>query len=274
MIRVCIIDNNIELCETLEEYLRSLPDMDVVGSAYDGEEGLRVIAEQQPDVILLDISMPKLDGMAVLERLHELGLSKEPAVIVLTALGREDIMQRFTQLGAHYFIVKPFDLGVLADRIRQFAGSAELAGVGEKANGYRSAPRTMDMEVAVTELLHKMGIPAHFKGYTYLRDAVLSVLQDDEPLGGTLSKQLYPKLAEKYASTPGGVEAAIRNAVIASWEHGNRSFLEELTGVGPRGRNGKFPTNSMVIAKMANYLRMQGKVASGARASRALSVFS
>src|SRR5690554_5192258 len=94
VIRVLIIDNNVELCETLTQYLGTLPDMEVVGAAYDGEEGLNMIAAHSPDVVLLDISMPRLDGMAVLERLHELSLTKNPAVIVLTALGREDVMQR------------------------------------------------------------------------------------------------------------------------------------------------------------------------------------
>lgn len=260
MIRVAIVDNNVALCETLTEYLQGLPDMEVVGSAYDGEEGLDLIARENPDVVLLDISMPRLDGMAVLERLHELSLSRSPAIIILTALGREDIMQRFAQLGAHYFVIKPFDLEVLASRIRQFAGAGETPAARDKvADGRYATRRPVDLEVAVTELLHKMGVPAHFKGYTYLRDAVLTVLEEDEPLGGTLSKSLYPRLSEKYSSTAGGVEAAIRNAIIASWQHGNRAFLEELTGVNARGRNGKFPTNSMVIAKMANYLRLKAR---------------
>lgn len=258
MIRVLIVDNNVDLCETLTEYLNTLPDMEVVGSAYDGEEGLRMIGEHEPDVVLLDITMPRLDGMAVLERLPELGLSKAPVIIVITALGREDVMQRFAERGAHYFVIKPFDLEVMAERIRQFSRSDVPRTTRERTDTYR-APRPIDYDVGVTELLHRMGVPAHFKGYTYLRDAVLTTLQEDEPLGGTLSKHLYPKLAEKYSSTPGGVEAAIRNAVIACWEQGNRKFLEELTGMTARGRNGKFPTNSMVIAKMADHLRMRAR---------------
>lgn len=260
VIRVLIVDNNVELCETLSDYLGSLPDMEVVGMAHDGEEALNKIAKANADVVLLDISMPRLDGMAVMERLDQLGLEKKPSVIVLTALGREDIMQLFSELGADYFIIKPFDLEVLAERIRQFAGGSENSPAvrDSSSNGYRPS-KTVDYEAAVTELLHKMGVPAHFKGYIYLRDAVLTVLKEDEPLGGTLSKQLYPQLAEKYSSTPGGVEAAIRNAVIASWEHGNREFLEELTGMSARGRNGKFPTNSMVIAKMAHHVKLYRK---------------
>ena len=111
----------------------------------------------------------------------------------------------------------------------------------------------------VTELLHRIGIPAHFKGYNYLRDAVLVVLEDEGLFGGSLTKELYPRLAEKYNTTPGGVEAAIRNAVITAWDHGNRAFLEELTG---RTSKGRFPTNSLLIAKLADQLRYKTRLTS------------
>jgi len=257
VIRVLIADNNLELCQALSQFLGSQSDIEVCGIAYDGEQALELIRSRLPDVVLLDITMPRLDGMAVLERLATLELNKVPRIIILTAFSRDDLIQRFTDLGADYFIVKPFDMELLADRIRQFASAGTKTFVREApAATYRS--QAVDDEVSITRLLQEMGVPAHFKGYNYLRDAVRLVLRDNQMLGGSLTKKLYPKLAEKYGSTPGGVEAAIRNAVLAAWESGNREFLVKLSG--GNLRKGRFPTNSMVIAKLADELRVGGRV--------------
>ena len=257
MIRVLIADNNVDLCVTLQEFLEAEEDIEVCGIAYDGEEALDLLGSLEVDVLILDITMPRLDGMAVLERMESLGLKKRPRVIVLTALSRDDLIQRFTDLGADYFMVKPFDLNLLAERIRQFAHSqGSNASASVSTGKYR--PQVIDDEVSITRLLQEMGVPAHFKGYNYLRDAVRIVLRDEQMLGGSLTKKLYPQLAEKYGSTPGGVEAAIRNAVLAAWESGNRAFLDKLSG--GNKRKGRFPTNSMVIAKLADELRLQGRV--------------
>ena len=259
MLKILIADNNVGLCETLNAFLGRQEGMQVVGIAHDGEETLELIEEREPDVVLLDITMPHLDGLGVMERLSRLNLVRRPKIIVLTAFGREDIIRRFTDLGADYFVVKPFDLNVLADRIRQFAGEISDNSILREPEVEVSpqTPRvtlraTVNREAQVTELLHKIGIPAHFKGYNYLRDAVMVVMEEDGLFGGSLTKELYPRLAEKYNTTPGGVEAAIRNAVITAWEHGNRAYLEELTG---RTSKGRFPTNSLIIAKLADQLK-------------------
>ena len=265
MLKILIADNNVGLCETLEAFLERQEAMQVVGVAHDGEETLALIEEHEPDVVLLDITMPHLDGLGVMERLSRLNLTRRPKIIVLTAFGREDIIRRFTDLGADYFVVKPFDLNVLADRIRQFAGDeTEDSLVREPDLELSQSPRmtarsSVNKEAMVTELLHKIGIPAHFKGYNYLRDAVLVVLEEEGLFGGSLTKELYPRLAEKYNTTPGGVEAAIRNAVITAWDHGNRAFLEELTG---RTTKGRFPTNSLIIAKLADQLKYKARLSS------------
>jgi len=258
-IRVMIADNNVELCRTIEEFLNMQGDMEVAAIAHDGKEALEKMVEATPDVLVLDITMPNLDGMAVLERMGTLNLEPRPAVIVLTAMGREDIIQRFTDLGAEYFIIKPFDLDLLAERIRQFASGAGTA-VAREPRFDRSRTRAMDdASIAVTQLLHRMGVPPNFKGYNYLRDGVLMVLRDAELLGGALTKRLYPELAEKYKTTPGGVEAAIRNAVLACYERGNREFINELCGHGPRAKR-SCPTNSMVIAKLADHVRLSQRI--------------
>lgn len=254
-IRVLIVDNNMELCETLADYFGQQMDMQVVGTAYDGEVALERIQELLPDVVILDITMPLLDGLAVLERLDSLGLPEKPKVVVLTAFGRDDIIAKFTDLGADYFIVKPFELEVLTQRVRQFSGRRQPSTATREVPATYKAKPSIDIEADVTHILHEMGVPAHFKGYNYLRDAVLTVLRQDRLLGGSLTKELYPYLANKYHSTPGGVEAAIRNAVIAAWENGNREFLVKLTG--RVGRRDRFPTNSLIIAKIADHIRLE-----------------
>jgi len=269
-----VADNNIELVETLESYLNSLPDMEVVGRAYDGEEALAKIERLSPDVVILDITMPHLDGLAVMERLRHMdgvatsdsGRLIRPAVIVLTAFGREDVIQRFTELGAQYFIVKPFDLELLAQRIREFGTAQESAAhddetaptVSRTARAGDWLGQGQDAEAAITGLLHQVGVPAHFKGYIYLRDAVLMVVRENRMLGGSLTKEIYPRLADKYGTTAGGVEAAIRNAIMAAWEHGNRELLRALTGIGTR--DDRLPTNSLMIAKLADRVRFYGSL--------------
>lgn len=264
MIKVLIADNNIPLCAALSEYLNSQGDMEVVGCAYDGEEALDMVGKTEPDVIVLDITMPRQDGMAVLENLGRMSLARRPRVIILTALARDDLAKRFTEMGADYFMLKPFDVELLAERIRQFGqdgpGTGPVAGAG--ATPTAPAPTVYkdpasEFEAKITALLHEMGMPAHFKGYQYLREAVLMTALGPETAGRSLSKEVYPKLAEKYKATPGGVEAAIRNGLIACWEKGNREFLEQLTGQSQRVREGRFPTNSMIIAKLADRLRME-----------------
>lgn len=313
-IRILLADNNLALCQLLEEYLNQQEDMEVVGKVFDGVQALEAIEGQDPDVILLDVTMPQLDGLAVMERLPQLHLSTLPHVIVLTAFGREDILQRFTELGADYFIVKPVDLELLTRRVREFgrqprrplpspgnwsaqeaaaalasdtataaapadtSAPRSLAGLGTTempassvyANaglGVRSGPTPLwhserrdsarpRPEVQVTLLLHQMGVPPHFKGFMYLRDAVLLTLSDETLIGGGLTKELYPRLGQQHAATAGAVEAAIRNAITAAWQRGNRAFMQELISGTSLPRSERTPTNSLVIAKLADRIRL------------------
>jgi two-component system response regulator (stage 0 sporulation protein A) len=262
VIRVLIADNNVELCTILNRFFEKLEDIEVVGTAYDGDQALRLIQEQNPDVVILDITMPVLDGLAVLERLPSLNLAKRPKIIILTAFGREDLILKLTQLGADYYVVKPFDMEVLVTRIRQFAEDAgPLIKEGSLGAGdYLPAPgpaAKRDLLTLVTEIIHLMGIPAHFKGYNYIRDAVMMVLEEESTLGGNLTKSLYPRIAQKYGTTTGGVEAAIRNAILTAWEHGNRPYISGIVGKSAISTKGKFPSNSLLIAKIADQLRVK-----------------
>lgn len=242
--RILIVDNNVELCQVLEEYLSNQHDLTVVGLAHDGEQALAQIQKLEPDVMLLDITMPYLDGLGVLERLRSLGMKKKMKVVVMTAFGSDSLISRLTHLGADYFIIKPFRLEILAERVRQFSCDNPSMAALEAAI---TAEGTVTHDQKVTRLLHTMGVPPHFKGFSYLKEAVLMWMKDDY-LGGGLTKEMYPALAKKYHTTSSGVEAAIRNAVVAAWEHGNTEFIKQLCGPHVVDR---MPTNSLIIAKIA-----------------------
>ncbi|MFA5537211.1 MAG: sporulation transcription factor Spo0A, partial [Bacillota bacterium] len=185
-INVLIADDNREFCSILQEYFADNQDFTVVGVAFDGLEAVRLIQEREPDIVVLDIIMPHLDGIGVLEKLYDLELPLRPKVIVLTTLGQEFMTKRTVELGADYYILKPFDLEVLGTRIRQLA-------VGQMKT-MQSPVRVKNLDVDVTTIIHQMGVPAHIKGYQYLRDAILAVI-DNVSLLGAITKELYPMIA-------------------------------------------------------------------------------
>lgn len=242
--RILVVDNNVELCAALQDYFDTQPDLEVVGLAYDGEQALTQITELQPDVVLLDITMPYLDGLGVMERLHSLNLKRKPKVFVITAFGTDNLLARLMSLGADYFMVKPFKLEILAQRLREFAQNSQGMIASETASTVESR---LTIDQKVTQLLHNMGVPPHYKGFSYLKEAVLMCTEDGYFAGG-LTKDIYPTLAKKYRTTASGVEAAIRNAIVAAWEHGNTSFIRRLC---EPYCDERMPTNSLIIAKVA-----------------------
>ena len=188
--RILIVDNNVELCQVLREFFDTQEDLTVVGEAHDGERALVLIEDLEPDVVLLDITMPYLDGLGVLERLDTLKISKRPRIIVLTAFGKDDLISRMTELGVDYFILKPFQLQVLADRVRQFSFRTEMV---EGTRAKIPPVNKTNSELAITKLLHKMGVPPHYKGFAYLREAVLMCV-DEGYMGGGLTKRCIQPL--------------------------------------------------------------------------------
>jgi len=248
-IRVMVADDNREFCEVLRTYIEGQQDMELVGVAHNGTEVLEQLDRKLPNVIILDIIMPHLDGIGVLERLVSLNLPQRPKVIVLTAIGQESITQRMVELGADYYILKPFSLEVLANRVRQLANSAPRSGVRQVR------AKSMDMEV--TSIIHEIGVPAHIKGYMYLREAILMVIERIDLLGA-ITKELYPSIAMKFKTTPSRVERAIRHAIEVAWSRGNLEVINNLFGYTVNLERGK-PTNSEFIAMVADKLRIELK---------------
>lgn len=246
-ITVLIADDNKDFCEVLAEYLAGQEDLEVIGITYRGTEVVDLVRSLTPDVLILDIVMPYLDGIGVLEKLRQVSLEKVPKIIILSALGQEKMTRRTMALGADYYVVKPFDLEVLGSRIRQLT----VTGENEKSVPARS--RSIDMEV--TGLIHEIGIPAHIRGYHYLRAAILLVI-DRVDLLGAITKELYPSIAEKFDTTPSRVERAIRHAIEVAWNRGNIDLINSMFGHTVSSERGK-PTNSEFIAMVADRLRME-----------------
>nr|WP_246629049.1 sporulation transcription factor Spo0A [Mesobacillus maritimus] len=256
-IKVCVVDDNRELVGLLEEYISSQEDMEVVGVAHNGQDCLEMLGDADPDVLLLDIIMPHLDGLAVLEKLREMGRNNLH-VIMLTAFGQEDVTKNAVELGASYFILKPFDMENLGNHIRQVSGKAKGAS-RKPLTSYKAAPeqKPKNLDASITSIIHEIGVPAHIKGYLYLREAISMVFNDIELLG-SITKVLYPDIAKKYNTTASRVERAIRHAIEVAWSRGNIESISSLFGYTVSMSKAK-PTNSEFIAMVADKLRLEHK---------------
>ncbi|WP_438351395.1 sporulation transcription factor Spo0A [Paenibacillus sp. FA6] len=264
-IEILLADDNREFTNLLAEYLTDQEDMVVTGIAYNGEEVLNMINESRkaPDVLILDIIMPHLDGLGVLERLREMNLSPQPKVVMLTAFGQENITQRAVQLGASYYILKPFDMEVLANRVRQLVGqpnvnSPSMSSMLHNRSNVLPLGKGRNLDANITSIIHEIGVPAHIKGYQYLREAITMVYNNIEILGA-ITKTLYPAVAEKFKTTPSRVERAIRHAIEVAWTRGNIDSISHLFGYTINISKSK-PTNSEFIAMVADKLRIEHKV--------------
>lgn len=269
-IRVLLADDNRDFVEILREYISTQEDMVLTGVAYNGNDALEMIKKDEPDVVVLDIIMPHLDGLGVMEKLGN--VNKKPRVIILTSFGQENMTQRAVQLGADYYILKPFDLETLGKRIRQLVGVSEItpsvSPVTKTVIANTQQVNTSDkslssksskiIEIEVTKMIQQMGVPAHVKGYQYLRDAIVYVIKDVSLLGA-VTKELYPMIAKKYNTTPSRVERAIRHAIELAWDRGNIEFMNKFFGYTINVDRGK-PTNSEFIAMVADKLRISDKL--------------
>ena len=264
-IKVLIADDNKDFCNILNEYLSTQDDVEVVGVAKDGLEALDILPQTNPDVLILDIIMPHLDGLGVLEKLHSEELEKFPKVIILSAVGQDKITQRAISLGADYYVVKPFDFETFMRRIRQIAGTEPA--IVERIRENQSFPiefisnknSAYSLEAKITNIIHEIGVPAHIKGYLYLREAITMVVADMELLSA-VTKELYPNIAKEFNTTPSRVERAIRHAIEVAWSRGKVDTINSLFGYTVHNEKGK-PTNSEFVAMVADKLRLEQKMA-------------
>lgn len=260
-LQVAIADDNERMVQLLENIVESDKDLEVVGKAENGEDIVNIIRQKEPDVVLLDIIMPKIDGLGVMQKIRQdSNIKKRPAFIVVTAVGQEKITEDAFELGADYYILKPFDNDMVIDRIKHIRRERErnFASAG-RGGAYESKSEYMErnLETDVTNMIHEIGVPAHIKGYQYLRDAIIMSVNDMEMLN-SITKILYPTIAKKHQTTSSRVERAIRHAIEVAWSRGKMDTIDELFGYTVSGGKGK-PTNSEFIAMIADKIRLEYK---------------
>lgn len=255
-IRVMIVDDNKQLCDLTKRFLETKESIEVVGIANHGRDALEMIGSLHPDILLLDLVMPQVDGYYILEKLAENENGHRPEVIVLTALGRDDFIQRAINLGARYYMVKPFDYGMLYERILEVAGSSsmekEALPLPLPTSSHGNTP-TLDERIA--NLFLTIGIPAHIKGYHFLREAVKMVIDDSEMINA-ITKQLYPGIAKRFNTSSSKVERAIRHSIEVAWTRGRIENFNQVFGYKVFSP-GEKPTNGEFIALIADKLSME-----------------
>jgi two-component system response regulator (stage 0 sporulation protein A) len=229
--------------------------IELLGAAGDGEEALRMCAELRPDVLLMDMVLPKADGYGVLKSLSRNG-GGYPAVIILSAFCSQRIVADAAALGAYYFISKPCDFEELFDRVRSVGRASAGGGMVSLQNTGKIRPEQR-VEAMVTEVIHEIGIPAHIKGYQYIREAIVLTVKDMD-LINAVTKALYPMVAKKFGTTSSRVERAIRHAIEVAWDRGDIEVLQKYFGYTVSGTKGK-PTNSEFIALISDRLQLRLK---------------
>ena len=254
--RILLADSNPDFCSLLSDLISGEKDMEIVATADNGVDALALIAELRPSVFLLDLVLSKLDGLEVLRRLPETGV--RPHVIVLSGFVNNKVVADCSALGADYFMPKPCDAPALLSRIRQLV-AAERGPV--PSAGFEIAPpqarQDVNLEAVVTDIIHEIGVPAHIKGYQYLREAIILTINDMEMINA-VTKVLYPEVAKKFGTTPSRVERAIRHAIEVAWDRGDIEVLQKFFGYTVSNIKGK-PTNSEFIAMIADSLTLKRK---------------
>ena len=253
-VSVLIADDNRVFAEGLCDYLKTRDKIASVNVAYDGEEAYGMITETKPDIVLLDIIMPKRDGLSVMNRISNSHLAKKPMCIALSVTGSERIMKTCQEYGFEYFLLKPQTNEAIYDTILSFgarSGRTSFEVVSQDGK------KEYDLEALVTDFIHELGVPAHIKGYQYVRTAIMMVVENMELLN-YITKQLYPVIAKKYSTTSSRVERAIRHSIEVAWSRGRPETMNQIFGYTIDTGKGK-PTNSEFIAMVADRIRLQVK---------------
>lgn len=255
-LNVAIADDNERMRALLNNILKTDNDIEVVGDARDGNEIINIIKKQEPDVVLLDLCMPGKDGINVMENVRkDSEIKKIPVFIMVSGVAKDEITVEAFSKGADYYIIKPFDNEHLIARIKQYGGK-KCKKENEAIKVNTNMPENdRKIETKVTEIIHELGVPAHIKGYQYLRDAIIMSYNDGEMLE-SITKILYPAIAKKNATTPSRVERAIRHAIEVAWTRGKIDTIDSIFSYTINKCKGK-PTNSEFVALIVDKLNLE-----------------
>jgi len=248
---VIIADNSEEFCSTLSAALQQAGGFQVLGTAGDGEQAIRMVSERRPDVLVLDMMLPKRDGIGVLRAVS--ALEKRPVTLATSGFITDYVSGAAANLGVRYLMLKPCDTGAVVERLEEIRGGENP----RRSSNHR--PDKTGIETLVTGIIHEIGVPAHIKGYQYLREAIIIAVNDMDVINA-ITKVLYPQVAKTFQTTPSRVERAIRHAIEVAWDRGDLDTLQRFFGYTVSNTKGK-PTNSEFIALIADKLQLQLKSA-------------
>ena len=251
---VIIADNAEEFCTGLGNALHKADGFQLLGTATDGEQAIRMVMERKPDILVLDLMLAKKDGLAVLKAIAN--MEHRPVTLATTRFVTDYVASSAANLGVRYLMVKPCDMGALVERLEEIRGDANPAKTLSRRNNATS------IESMVTGIIHEIGVPAHIKGYQYLREAIIIAVNDMDVINA-ITKVLYPQVAKTFQTTPSRVERAIRHAIEVAWDRGDLDTLQRFFGYTVSNTKGK-PTNSEFIALIADKLQLQLKGANAA----------
>lgn len=246
-IRVVLADGDDLFCAQLQEAMENARELQTVGVAQDGCRAVELVREQKPDVLVLDMSLPQKDGLTVIKEIH--GMERRPMILLMSYYMTEFVADTVSGMGVQYIMLKPSEASAVAERVRDLCDA--------RSRSRSAAPQQVDVEAMVTNIIHEIGVPAHIKGYQYLREAILIAI-DDMDVINAITKVLYPQVAKAFATTPSRVERAIRHAIEVAWDRGDLETLQRFFGYTVSNTKGK-PTNSEFIALIADKLQLQLK---------------
>ena len=243
---VFIADSAEEFCTGLTGALQHIGGFQILGTAHDGEAAIRAILEKKPEVLVLDLMLRKQDGLSVLKAIS--GMERRPLILATSGFVTEYVSSAAAGLGVRYLMLKPCDMTVLVERL------TEIRGGENRRMPIRRSDKT-SIETMVTSIIHEIGVPAHIKGYQYLREAIIIAVNDMDVINA-ITKVLYPQVAKTFQTTPSRVERAIRHAIEVAWDRGDLDTLQRFFGYTVSNTKGK-PTNSEFIALIADKLQLQ-----------------
>lgn len=246
---VFIADSAEEFCSALSTALGRTDKFQVIGTTGDGKQAITLIQEKKPDILILDMMMPQRDGITILKAIS--GMEKKPITLTTSAFVSEYTAVNAANLGARYMMQKPCDISAIVERLEEFRG-----GESQRIIPMRR-PDKNSIETMVTGIIHEIGVPAHIKGYQYLREAIIIAVEDMDVINA-ITKVLYPQVAKTFQTTPSRVERAIRHAIEVAWDRGDLDTLQKFFGYTVNSTKGK-PTNSEFIALIADKLQLQLK---------------
>ena len=252
---VLIADNTEEFCNSLSAALKRAEGFDILGVATDGEQAIRMVMERKPKILVMDMMLAKKDGISVLKAISQ--LQPRPVVLATSGFITEYVASAAANLGVQYLMLKPCDMSALVERLEEIRGGSATQQAHPRHTGQTN------IETMVTNIIHEIGVPAHIKGYQYLREAIIIAIEDMDVINA-ITKVLYPQVAKTFQTTPSRVERAIRHAIEVAWDRGDLDTLQRFFGYTVSNTKGK-PTNSEFIALIADKLQLQLKSASGAQ---------